>query len=223
MLMGSRYTIGRGSTDQARARKRGRLHTNKKRRVKWGVVPAVLLTSAAMMAGCASTGAVPRPFPVPTTAEVPPPRRTPARPPATNPGGARAASAAASGGDAALSAVLNTALALVGTPYRNGGSSPEGFDCSGFTQWVFARHHIALPRETREQYATGMRVGRAAVAPGDLVFFSTVAPGASHVGIALDEDQFIHAPSSRGVVRVERRSSTYWRRRFVGARRVDAN
>jgi cell wall-associated NlpC family hydrolase len=56
--------------------------------------------------------------------------------------------------------------------------------------------------------------------PGDLVFFSTVAPGASHVGIAIGGDQFVHAPSERGVVRVEQLSATYWRSRFVGAKRL---
>jgi cell wall-associated NlpC family hydrolase len=121
------------------------------------------------------------------------------------------------------SGLLDTAMALVGTPYRNGGASPDGFDCSGFTQWVFGRHGVALPRETRQQFGAGIRVKGDAVAPGDLLFFSTVATGASHVGIALDEDQFIHAPSARGVVRVERRSSAYWRPRFVGARRVDGH
>ena len=58
------------------------------------------------------------------------------------------------------------------------------------------------------------------IAPGDLMFFTTVAPGASHVGISLGGDEFVHAPSSVGVVRVERVSSTYWSQRFVGARRV---
>lgn len=161
--------------------------------------------------GCASRGAVPRPFPVPRTAEAPTP------PAAETPDGRATRS------DASPSVVLRTALALIGTPYRNGGSSPQGFDCSGFTQWVFARHGIVIPRETREQFTTGLRVDRKAVAPGDLLFFSTVAPGASHVGIAVDDDRFVHAPSSRGVVRVERRSSDYWQRRFVGARRVEAN
>lgn len=187
------------------------------------VAAAVVLTCS-VVAGCASTGAVPRPFPVPRTAEVPPthPERRPPEPaPVTDDRAAPAVNA--SRGGITHAALLETALALVGAPYRNGGSSPEGFDCSGFTQWVFARHGITLPRETREQYATGARVSGMAVAPGDLIFFSTVAPGASHVGIALDEDRFIHAPSSRGVVRVERRSSGYWQPRFVGARRVDAN
>lgn len=189
-----------------------------------GTGAAVILTSTVMV-GCASTGAVPRPFPVPRTAELPPSARPDTRPPERTPASGGPADPAVNGsrGGITLAALLDTALALAGTPYRNGGSSPKGFDCSGFTQWVFARHGIALPRETREQYATGGRVNREAVAPGDLIFFSTVAPGASHVGIALDGDRFIHAPSSRGVVRVERRSSTYWRSRFVGARRVDAN
>lgn len=190
-----------------------------------GTAAAAVVLTCSVVAGCASTGAVPRPFPVPRTAEVPPrgDPDAPASPPNGAPRDRTAPGVNGARGDAAPAALLSTALALVGTPYRNGGSSPEGFDCSGFTQWVFARHGIALPRETREQYATGARVNGKAVAPGDLIFFSTVAPGASHVGIALDEDRFIHAPSSRGVVRVERRSSTYWQPRFVGARRVEAN
>ncbi|MDH4067175.1 MAG: C40 family peptidase [Acidobacteriota bacterium] len=116
-------------------------------------------------------------------------------------------------------ALTSTALALRGAPYRNGGASPEGFDCSGFVQYVFGQHGVALPRETREQFRTGRRVTRDKLEPGDLVFFTTVAPGASHVGIMIGGDQFVHAPSARGVVRVERLSTDYWRRRFIGARR----
>jgi len=116
--------------------------------------------------------------------------------------------------------LVKTALALLGTPYRNGGSTPDGFDCSGFTQWVFARHGVSLPRETREQYSAGAAVGRDRLVAGDLLFFSTVAPGASHVGIALDTERFVHAPSSKGVVRIEHLSSSYWKRRYLGARRV---
>jgi cell wall-associated NlpC family hydrolase len=116
--------------------------------------------------------------------------------------------------------LIATALALQGTPYRNGGADPSGFDCSGFTQFVFARHGVALPRETRDQFHTGEPVGKRDVVPGDLVFFSTVAPGASHVAIAVDGDRFVHAPSSTGVVRIERLSLPYWEGRFVGARRV---
>ena len=105
-------------------------------------------------------------------------------------------------------------------PYRNGGSDPTGFDCSGFVQWVFAQHGLRLPREVRDQFLLGSAVDRDAVQPGDLVFFETISRGASHVGIALGGNEFVHAPSSSGVVRVESYSIDYWKRRFVGARRV---
>ena len=117
-------------------------------------------------------------------------------------------------------AITGTALALRGAPYRNGGSDPDGFDCSGFTRYVFGQHGVALPREVKEQYGKGKAVKPKDVAMGDLLFFATVAPGASHVGIALGGDAFVHAPSSTGVVRVERLSATYWSQRFVGARRM---
>ena len=119
-------------------------------------------------------------------------------------------------------AVVNLALALRGTPYRTGGTDPDsGFDCSGFTQYVFAQQGLALPREVRDQYRAGSPVNPQDVAPGDLVFFTTTAPGPTHVGIALGDDAFIHAPSSTGVVRVERLSASYWSRRFLQARRVN--
>lgn len=117
-------------------------------------------------------------------------------------------------------ALVGTALQLRGTPYRNGGSDTTGFDCSGFTQYVFARYGVALPREVREQYKAGTEVRGEALEPGDLVFFNTDGPGASHVAIVVGGDEFVHAPSSRGVVRVERLSSSYWSTRYVGARRM---
>jgi cell wall-associated NlpC family hydrolase len=116
--------------------------------------------------------------------------------------------------------VLHTALEFLGTPYRNGGSDPSGFDCSGFVQYVFARHGTSLPREVRSQYQHGQTIDLDEVKPGDLVFFETVSRGASHVGIALGNGRFVHAPSSRGVVRVEPYTASYWARRFVGARRL---
>jgi len=158
---------------------------------------ALSLLAAGALAGCASaTGAVPRPFPIP--GESTSARRAPSFAPA----------------------LLETALRLRGSPYRNGGSAPDGFDCSGFTQYVFARHALHLPRETRDQFRVGESVRRRDVAPGDLLFFTTSAPGASHVAIAVNDDEFVHAPSSTGVVRIERLSSTYWSRRFLGARRI---
>jgi len=118
-------------------------------------------------------------------------------------------------------AIVDTALRLRGVPYRSGGSDPSGFDCSGLVQWVFAQHGVPLPRETREQYAAGQKISLRKVQPGDLVFFQTVSRGASHVGVVIGGDQFVHAPSSTGVVRVERFTTSYWARRFVGARRID--
>lgn len=119
-----------------------------------------------------------------------------------------------------MAALLTTAMDLRGTPYRNGGSTPAGFDCSGFTQYVFAQHGVKIPREVREQYVIGAPIDRDDVSPGDLVFFSTTARGASHVAIAIGEGRFVHAPSSKGVVRVEQLATDYWARRFVGIRRL---
>jgi len=119
--------------------------------------------------------------------------------------------------------LIDTALSFRGTPYRNGGSDPKGFDCSGFTQWVFSRHGTGLPREVEEQFKVGKKIKEMDdLKPGDLVFFHTVSRGASHVGIYVAGDQFVHAPSSKGVVRVEHLSSSYWSPRFVGGRRVEA-
>ena len=117
-------------------------------------------------------------------------------------------------------ALTGTALSLRGAPYRNGGTDPNGFDCSGFTQYVFAKYGVALPRAVLDQFKTGQAVAPERLSPGDLLFFSTVAAGPTHVAIALGGDEFVHAPSSAGVVRVEHLSASYWSQRFVGARRV---
>lgn len=117
--------------------------------------------------------------------------------------------------------ILQTALGFRGVPYRYGGESPTtGFDCSGFVQFVMAQHHLTVPRTTAEQFQIGRRVSARDVRAGDLVFFSTVAPGASHVGLAVSKDEFVHAPATSGVVRVERLEVSYWQSRFVGARRL---
>jgi cell wall-associated NlpC family hydrolase len=160
------------------------------------VVFLVLIASAA--SGCASSGAVPSPFP----------RLEPPPPPIT--GLERAAD---------TSAVVGTALSLRGAPYRNGGDDPSGFDCSGFVAYVFGQQGVWVPRTVSEQYALGKPVDGASVAAGDLVFYSTTAAGASHVGIAISGGEFVHAPSSAGVVRVESLAAPYWASRFVGARR----
>jgi cell wall-associated NlpC family hydrolase len=162
-----------------------------------------LLVVTVVTTACAARGEapVPRPFPGATL--------PPSAPPAP-------AAEAAPG-----TSVINTALEFRGVPYRYGGSDPTGFDCSGFVQYVFARHGVAVPREVRDQYEIGEEVRLTNVRPGDLIFFETVSRGASHVGMAIGGDQFVHAPSSTGVVRVERFSSSYWASRFVGARRIE--
>lgn len=181
---------------------------------------ALILVLALATGACAARGGVPRPFPgaaiPPGAGEAPPTREDPsARPPARVP--LMSAPTVAPG---LLTEVIHSALGLLGAPYRNGGSDPSGFDCSGFMQYVFAMHGTALPREVREQYQLGRKVDLEDVKAGDLVFFETVGRGASHVGMALGDGRFVHAPNARGVVRVEPYTATYWARRFVGARRM---
>ncbi len=171
------------------------------KRLPWLLV--LVLSSA-----CATTGGVPRPFPTPG-------RSGPAAPPASDPSAARPQPPVDS------YALVGTALSFRGVPYRNGGTDPNGFDCSGFTQYVFAQHGIALPREVREQFKQGASIAPQDISAGDLIFFSTTEPGPSHVGIAVGGDEFVHAPSSTGVVRVERIGSGYWAPRYLGARRIN--
>jgi cell wall-associated NlpC family hydrolase len=118
-------------------------------------------------------------------------------------------------------AVLETALGLRGTPYQFGGVVPEtGFDCSGFVRYVFLQHAVDLPRTVLEQFHVGRDVAIEGVSAGDLIFFTTVTAGASHVGIALDASTFVHAPGSGSVVRIERLDAPYWRARLVGVKRL---
>jgi len=194
-----------------------------------GVASLFAVLTAVLTSACASTGGVPRPFPLPAGSAAKAPR-APAAPPAATPAAGEAAPADARtpSPDSIVSteiapgayALVGTALNLRGTPYRNGGSDITGFDCSGFTQYVFSQHGLSLPREVREQFRVGQPVTAEELAPGDILFFTTTDPGPSHVAIAVGGDQFVHAPSSTGVVRVEHLSSSYWSPRFLGARRI---
>ena len=181
---------------------------------------------AGSLTACASSGVVytPQPFPMPGsnggTTAIPAPA-DPAAPPvaATPPAAAPAVVPPPATDGYALS---GTAMSLRGAPYRNGGIDPvNGFDCSGFVKYVYEQHGVNMPREVREQFRVGKNVDKDQLEPGDLVFFSTVAPGASHVGIVIGGDQFVHAPSEKGVVRVESLSQQYWASRFIGAKRVN--
>ncbi len=158
-------------------------------------------------AGCATSGAVPRPFP--SVGQAPP--QDVVAGPAVSAGAPSYSSAFGYG-------LAGTALALRGVPYRNGGSDPSGFDCSGLVWYVFAQHGLHVPRTVAEQYRTGSQA-QGDLEPGDLLFFSTTTPGPSHVGILIGNDEFVHAPSSTGQVRVERLSAPYWGSRYLGARR----
>lgn len=176
------------------------------------ILRALVLLLAVVSGACAARGGVPRPFP-----GAPLPPGTTDSSAGTQPEPPPAVPAPATG---AVAGLVRTALEFLGVPYRNGGSDPSGFDCSGFVQWVFGRHGLALPREVRDQFQVGRTVDLKDVREGDLLFFETVARGASHVGIALGSGRFVHAPSSKGVVRVEPYTASYWARRFIGARRI---
>jgi cell wall-associated NlpC family hydrolase len=109
--------------------------------------------------------------------------------------------------------------AWVGTPYRRGGLDSRGIDCSGLTRTVLAEFGVGLPRTTAAQRQIGRPVSREEMAPGDLLFFRLGSGRVNHVGVAIGEDRFLHASSTRGVV-VDRLNDTYFGRRLVEARRV---
>lgn len=136
---------------------------------------------------------------------------------------ARAQAAASEGGPSTSGDVVVGALALIGSPYRYGGRSPAGFDCSGFVGYVYGETlGINLPRRSEEIVRVGAELDRDALAPGDLVFFNTLGRRYSHVGIFIGDGRFVHAPARGGRVRVEQLSDPYWSARYNGARRLDA-
>ncbi len=119
-----------------------------------------------------------------------------------------------------VDSIIATAKQYLGVKYQWGGSTPQtGFDCSGYTSYVFAQNGISLPRISRDQYTVGTKVAFADLQRGDLVFFSFEGNGiVSHVGIYLGDGQFINASSSKGVTVYV--IGPYWKSVYVGARRV---
>ena len=115
---------------------------------------------------------------------------------------------------------------FLGVPYRFGGESAEnGFDCSGFTRYVYEHSlGLVLPRRAAEQASSGslQSVDATQLQPGDLVFFNTMKHAFSHVGIYVGDHKFIHAPRTGAVVRMDDMRASYWTKRFNGARRVPA-
>lgn len=125
-----------------------------------------------------------------------------------------------SGEAAVRERIVNSAKGYIGIPYRWGGeSTDEGFDCSGLTMAVYRLNGLRLPRTSKEQYATGLRVTQQRVREGDLVFFATGrGRTVSHVGVYIGKGHFIHAPGRGGAVRMDSLSSDYYGNRYVGAR-----
>ena len=115
--------------------------------------------------------------------------------------------------------VVSDSMNYLGVPYVFGGTTPNGFDCSGYVRYVFANAGVYLPRTADAQYEVGYSVSTSELVPGDLVFFSTYEPGPSHVGIYLGDGDFINASSSQGVS-VASLYSSYWGSCYIGARRV---
>jgi len=166
-----------------------------------------MLGAAAAAAGCAATG------------DMAEPPAALANPPTAD----EIATLRGAAGTSRASEVVLTALNYLDTPYRAGGARVEdGFDCSGFTRQVYADAlGLSLPRQADEQaQSAGLRlVRRGQLQPGDLVFFNTLRRTFSHVGIYVGDGRFIHAPRTGAQVRVEQMATSYWSRRFTGARR----
>lgn len=122
--------------------------------------------------------------------------------------------------DAATSTeITQTANKYIGVPYVYGGTTTKGFDCSGYTQYVFKQLGVTIKRTAADQYKQGTAVSKANLKVGDLVFFNTTGRTASHVGIYLGNNKFAHAGSSTGVT-VASLTSSYWGPKYNGARRV---
>ncbi len=115
--------------------------------------------------------------------------------------------------------VINTAQQYMGVPYVWGGSTPAGFDCSGFTQYVLKQNGITIPRTAAEQYQSGVSILKSNLKVGDLVFFTTYKPGASHVGFYMGDGKFIHASSGAKQVTISELSEPYYTQKYIGARR----
>ncbi|WAH36779.1 C40 family peptidase [Alicyclobacillus dauci] len=113
--------------------------------------------------------------------------------------------------------IVDYAEKFIGTPYRMGGESASGFDCSGFSQTVFAHFNISLPRTAAGQAQVGQTISKSDLQPGDLVFFNTDGTGISHVGIYVGDGKFISATSSKGVQVNDISDPYYWGPRFVEA------
>ncbi|NRG26720.1 C40 family peptidase [Bacillus circulans] len=120
---------------------------------------------------------------------------------------------------ASKKSVVTVAKKYIGTPYKYGGTSLKGFDCSGFVGYSYKKVGKSLPRTTASMYKKGKKVKKSNLKKGDLIFFNTYKKGASHVGIYIGSNQFIHSSSSKGV-KVDKLSNSYWKTKYYGAKRI---
>jgi len=116
---------------------------------------------------------------------------------------------------------LDVAASLVGTPYRYGGSTPRGFDCSGLVYYAYRKAGIRVPRSTRAQYRHAQPIALKYLQPGDLLFFKRTFRSIAHVGIYAGNGRFLHAPSRGRTVSYDSMNDPYWKRRLVAAGRYE--
>ena len=181
----------------------------KRARAQARAAAAVTASPAPLSTTAHAPTAAPTPSP-PSPPPAPPAPPAPSSPPPAPPPPASPGPVGAGHPEAAT-----IAARYLGVPYRWGGASPSGFDCSGLVMYVYAQLGISLPHYTVAQYRMGLAVSRSQLQPGDLVFFD----GLGHVGIYIGQNQFIHAPHTGDVVKVS--SITGWyARTYVGARRI---
>lgn len=121
----------------------------------------------------------------------------------------------------AADSIISTAKGLLDIRYTYGGTTTNGFDCSGYTQYVFAQNGVTLERTAASQYTNnGTSVAKSDLQPGDLVFFSSSSQSVGHVGIYIGDGQFIHSSSGAGKVIITSINSSYYVNHYVGAKRV---
>ncbi|MEK4484772.1 C40 family peptidase [Psychrobacillus sp. FSL H8-0484] len=124
-------------------------------------------------------------------------------------------------GAASPNEIKTQAHTYIGVPYLYGGTTTQGFDCSGFVQQVFQDLEIDIPRDTKSQYQIGTSVSKSDLEVGDLVFFNTTGNGVSHVGIYIGANQFISSATSKGVSVASINDPYYWGDKYIGAKRVE--
>ena len=128
--------------------------------------------------------------------------------------------ARAPGGDAVAARAAEHALSMQGKPYRYGGNTPAGFDCSGLVQYGYGRAGVRIPHGTEALRRLSSPIKTSHLQRGDLLFFDQEGKRSSHVGIYVGKDRFVHAPSTGKHVYVASLADSYWRKHFAGARRL---